>query len=110
MYLGTLSLLTESKPNFAGSEVDLVRYGEILGPNQTRESFVVNVGYHHESGEAIIEDDDVKVAKKVIKKLEELGYKVIPNDRMPQLATFTPEELTVLSGAYQLERITNEHS
>lgn len=104
MLLGTLSLVSEAKVDFESGKVTLVRYGEILDGSGPIDSFVVEVGYHHESGEAIIEDDDVKVSEKVVAKLDEKGYRVVPNPNMPQLATFKPEEVTVMAGAYQVER------
>ena len=83
---------------------DLYRMIEIYG--EERDAIYVKVG--NLEGDGVVMDDDLKVAKNANKALNENGYKVVPNPLMPPLSRLTPEETTLITGSFTVERIVND--
>lgn len=86
---------------------DLYRMIEIYGDdNEERDAIYVKVG--NVEGDGVVMDDDLKVAKNANKALNENGYKVVASPLMPPLSRLTPEETTLISGSFDVERIVND--
>lgn len=83
---------------------DLYRMIEIYG----EESDAIYVKVGNLEGDGVVMDDDLKVAKNANKALNENGYKVVPNPLMPPLSRLTPEETTLITGSFNVERIVND--
>lgn len=86
---------------------DLYRMIEIYGDeSEERDAIYVKVG--NLEGDGVVMDDDLKVAKNANKALNENGYKVVANPFMPPLSRLTPEETTLITGSFTVERIVND--
>ena len=80
---------------------------EIYGDHyEERDSIYVKVG--NVEGDGVVMDDDLKVAKNANKALNQNGYKVVANPLLPPFSRLTPEETTLITGSFTVERIVND--
>lgn len=100
------AFLTDKEPKVDGRWFRKVVF-VTEGDDDGLRSLIIDVG--GPDGENLNLLDDLAVAKKVVKALGEAGWQVVPSDLMP-FSSFTPEEASVLSGSFEIERLENEHS
>lgn len=112
-YIGTLTGTEEikAKMNEDGEQTVFVRFIQIIEPNKgTIANYEIQTGYLTKEGDGIVFRDDLQTSRLILKKLKDEGWWVVPNDRMPELALFTAEEMTVMTGAFEVRRLEQEEN